>query len=393
MKTIIEFCQSVVLIVLVLISFVASSLAQAVSIPDIGLNAAIREALQKPGGPLTQQDLLTLTNLDASSRDVSSVAGLEAARNLERLFLDSNLLTNFSLPSTLTNLTSLELSFNPLTNCSLPSGLANLETLSIEFGPLAQLTLPTGLTRLTELDLGVNVLSSFTLPADTTNLLGLRLFFNQLTNLTLPPGLTRLVALDLDGNRLTHLTLPSGLTNLGDLLLRDNLLSDFILPAGLSRLSFLGLDGNRLTRFIFPTGLTNLASVGLMGNQLTSLALPPDLTQLQSISVGGNPFTALVLSEAQAAMKLAGAVAFLRNQGISVFIYPLATRLFSPRRTAAGAFEIAFTGPPGVYAVLASTNLVGWSNIGAAINNFGTSLFTDRDANLSPQKFYRVGSQ
>lgn len=72
--------------------------------------------------------------------------------------------------------------------------------------------------------------------------------------------------------------------------------------------------------------------------------------------------------------------------------YPLAVRLFSPRRAAAGAFEFAFTGPPGVYTVLASTNLVAWSNIGAATNKLGTALFTDREANLSPQKFYRVRS-
>jgi hypothetical protein len=108
--------------------------------------------------------------------------------------------------------------------------------------------------------------------------------------------------------------------------------------------------------------------------------------------VGGNPFTTLVLSELQAATKLAGTVAFLRNQGISVFTYPLAVRLLSPRRTAAGAFEIAFTGPPGVYAVFASTNLIAWSNLGSTTNKFGTGLFTDREANLSPQKFYRVRS-
>ena len=56
--------------------------AQEISIPDPGLKAAIREALQKPGGPLTEQDLLTLTNLNASRRNVGSIAGLETARNL-----------------------------------------------------------------------------------------------------------------------------------------------------------------------------------------------------------------------------------------------------------------------------------------------------------------------
>src|SRR5204863_252367 len=177
---------------------------------------------------------------------VSSVEGLAAARNLEQLFLDSNRLTNFSLPAILTNLTELDLRLNPITNCSLPSGLAHLHTLAIEFGSLTQLILPPGLTALTELDLGVNALTSFSLPPDATN--------------------------------------------------------------------------------------------------------------------------------------LAGTVAFLRNQGISVFTYPLAVRLVSPRRTAAGAFEFTLTGPPGSYAVLSSTNLAAWSALGTATNTLGSAIFTDGQA-------------
>ena len=58
---------------LLLILFAFSSLtmatqAQEVSIPDPGLNAAIRDALQKPIGPFTTTDLLGLTNLSARSR-------------------------------------------------------------------------------------------------------------------------------------------------------------------------------------------------------------------------------------------------------------------------------------------------------------------------------------
>src|SRR6266496_2369041 len=114
-----------ILATLILTGFVVSTRAQEVSIPDPGLNAAIRAALQKPSGPLTEQDLLTLTNLDASRRNVRSIAGLEAARNLASLDLQINRLTNFSLPSQFTNLMVLDLSVNPLTNIFLPTGLAH----------------------------------------------------------------------------------------------------------------------------------------------------------------------------------------------------------------------------------------------------------------------------
>src|SRR5438094_8187347 len=109
LKTVFRVVQA-----LFLTSFTASTLAQEVSIPDPGLNAAIRAALQKPFGPLTEQDLLSLTNLDASRRNVSSIAGLEAARDLVSLDLQINRLTNFSLPTQLTKLTTLDVSVNPL---------------------------------------------------------------------------------------------------------------------------------------------------------------------------------------------------------------------------------------------------------------------------------------
>src|SRR5262245_41590668 len=64
--------------------------AQEVTVPDPALNAVIRETLQKPIGPLTVQDLSTLTNLSAISRNIQSIAGLEAARNLASLDLQDN---------------------------------------------------------------------------------------------------------------------------------------------------------------------------------------------------------------------------------------------------------------------------------------------------------------
>ena len=59
--------RSLFLPLLVLAGTTTASLAQEVLVPDPGLNAAIREALQKPGGALTEPDMLTLTNLDLNA--------------------------------------------------------------------------------------------------------------------------------------------------------------------------------------------------------------------------------------------------------------------------------------------------------------------------------------
>lgn len=147
--------RTVLCLLQILIAVVVSAGAQEVSIPDPGLNAVIRETLQKPVGPLTQQDLLSLTNLDASNRTIGSAAGLEAARNLISLNLFNNHLTNFALPGGFRNLAVLDLGFNSIAQCSLPDDLTNLNTLFLEGNALTNFALPAGLTALSKLDLAL----------------------------------------------------------------------------------------------------------------------------------------------------------------------------------------------------------------------------------------------
>jgi len=118
--------------------------------------------------------------------------------------------------------------------------------------------------------------------------------------------------------------------------------------------------------------------------------LPPDMQQLTGLVVDGNPLTTLVLSEPLAATNLAALVASLRNQEISVFTYPLAVQLISPRLNESGKIEFTLIGPPGAYTVFASVDLTTWNESGATTNTLGSVIFTDQTAGLSPQKFYRA---
>jgi len=223
------------------------------------------------------------------------------------------------------------------------------------------------LTGLTYLDVSKNPLNSIILPADLSHLTALRLSENtNLTRLTLPVGMTNLTALNLNGNQLTNLVLPSDL----------------------GHLESLDLGGNLLTSLALPAGLTSLVGLFVTGNQLTSLTLPPDMTQLTALGFLGNPLATLVLSE-PAATNLATEVASLRNQGVSVFTYPLAVQLIRIRQPI-GAFQFAIVGPPGVYVVLGSTDFTAWSQVGVATNSLGGVVFTDVTAHLSPLKFYRA---
>lgn len=302
---------------LALASFVISIGAQEIVVPDAGLNAAVREALHKPTGPLTSLDLLTLTTLDASKRNVSSLAGLEAAVNLSELTLRSNQLSNLTLPASLTNLATVDLNFNPMTNCVFPDSLAKLNRVLIEFCELTNVTLPANLTTLLELNLYANRLPSFTVPPSLTGIGALILSANAITNVDLGSNLTELDNLDLEANSLTDFTLPPKLTNIVFLSLDYNSLTNCTLPESLPKLNTLNVSGNELSRFQFPTnlpvlitldlsvnhftnfalpaGIPHLLSLDLFYNQLTSLTLPNDLTNLVALQLDNNLFQTLAL--------------------------------------------------------------------------------------------------
>ena len=65
---------------------------------DINLKAVIRNALGKSGyGPVTREDMASLTTLDASNRNIRDLTGLEFATQLTQLNLEGNPLSSLSL--------------------------------------------------------------------------------------------------------------------------------------------------------------------------------------------------------------------------------------------------------------------------------------------------------
>jgi formylglycine-generating enzyme required for sulfatase activity len=132
-----------------------------------------------------------------------------------------------------------------------------------------------------------------------------------------------------------------------------------------------------------------LTQLDFSANQLTGLTLPPDLTKLTALFVAGNPLTTFVLSEPLAATNLAATVATLQNQGVNIFTYPLTIQLLRPRPLT-GAFQFGITGPPGVYGVFASGDLVAWSEVGIASNLVGSISFVDAASRDFPQRYYRA---
>jgi len=82
------------------------------------------------------------------AKGVSTVEGLEVARNLKILYLDNNSITNFTIASALTNLTILDLFNNHLASFVLSNGSPILNIIDLAFNSINQCALPDGLTNL-----------------------------------------------------------------------------------------------------------------------------------------------------------------------------------------------------------------------------------------------------
>jgi len=102
-----------------------------VTFNDPNLEAAIREAIGKPQGPIYAQDMEGLTSLSAPDSSISDLTGLEYAVGLQSLDLCCNDIVDVSPLTGLTHLTDLDLDTNHIANISPLSSLTSLTELSL----------------------------------------------------------------------------------------------------------------------------------------------------------------------------------------------------------------------------------------------------------------------
>ena len=177
---------------------------EVVSIPDGNLAAVVRETLGLAAeDAVTQLDMLKLGSLEAPTRQITDLTGLEHAVNLKGLSLAQNQIRDITPLAGSTILEWLELFDNSISDLSPLAGMNNLSSLTLWENSVPDLSPLVGLTVLEGLQLHDNSISDLSPLAGVTDLGYLNLAGNSVSDLSPLAGLTHLGWLELSGNPLS----------------------------------------------------------------------------------------------------------------------------------------------------------------------------------------------
>ena len=263
--------------------------AQTVNIPDANLRAAIEKALGKtPGARIIAEEMATLTGLEAGSRDISDLTGLEAATNLERLELRQNLISDISPLAGLVRLHRLGLQGNAISDITPLAGLINLNSLSLEGNVVSDLTPLAGLINLRGLGISDNLIIDLSPLTGLVKLEGLWMSENPPADLEPLSELTNLIHFHSWGTSILDLAPLAKLSKLREINICGGEISDLSPLADATGLKELYFAGNEISDLSPLTGLTGLTRLSLKHNEVSDISPLAALQSLTWVDLGDN---------------------------------------------------------------------------------------------------------
>ena len=270
---------------------VAPDSSPEVSIPDANLRAAVRSALGlAEGDTITQQKMAGLTSLEASSRGIQNLTGLEHATQLTRLNLHNNSqLSNIAPLKGLNTLTHLDLSrIGGFSDITLLTGLTGLTELRLGGNQISDISPLENLPILAKLHISQNQISDITPLLNISTLTHLGISNNPINDITPFANLTNLTWLSLDRCEISDLTPLANLTGLSEeLYLRNNDISDITPIANLTALQQLRLSHNKISD-ITPIVNLPLIVLDINHNDISDITPIANLTTLTHLEISKN---------------------------------------------------------------------------------------------------------
>ncbi|MEE8575695.1 MAG: hypothetical protein V3T31_00435, partial [candidate division Zixibacteria bacterium] len=260
-----------------------------VTFPDPGLEAAIRDEIPKPTGDIYLSEVLLIDSLNAETRNIADLTGLQVLVNLNRLELMGNQITDLTPLMPLSSLTILDLYNNLVT----------------ELTPLSSLG------SLTYLRLGANQVSNVTPLSVLTSLNTLMISSGQIVNIGPLSTLVNLTYLRLDYNDIVDLSPIGLLPNLTQLHMFGNQITNLLPIVNLTTLTHLGLGDNQISNLAPLTSLPNLNRLFIWDNSVTDLSVLVNHTGIATgdhIYVATNPLSDFAILNQIGSLRAKGAI-------------------------------------------------------------------------------------
>ncbi|RKU22834.1 hypothetical protein C6503_03465 [Candidatus Poribacteria bacterium] len=288
--------------------------AQTVNIDDPNLRKAINEALGKAANArMTADEMATLTHLEANNRDIQSLKGLQAAKNLKELQLRHNGISDLSPLAGLITLQEINFEDNNISDLSPLSRLIHLRDIHLSHNLIEDISPLSGLINASWINLGHNIVSDWSPLAKMRKLHGLNMSHNPIADLAPLAGLIsleyfhtwgtpildlaplsklpKLREISICGGEISDISSLQGLTNLRDLYLPGNEVSDISVLASLTGLRRLSLENNDISDISPLSGLTRLTWIDLRNNAIADVSPLANLPNLAWVDLSSNRIT------------------------------------------------------------------------------------------------------
>ena len=172
-----------------------------VSIPDPNLKQAIRSQLGLASGDtLTDRHMKTIKSLNVDARNITNIAGLEYATQLDTLLLGKNQIKNYEPLAELPKLKTLYLWTNNISDLNALPLMSQLTLLDLNWNQITDISRLANFTKLTTLSLNGNKIMDVKMLTGLANLRNLSLSLNQISDVRPLTALTNLEILHLEGN-------------------------------------------------------------------------------------------------------------------------------------------------------------------------------------------------
>ncbi|MFB5252619.1 leucine-rich repeat domain-containing protein [Bacillus mycoides] len=240
--------------------------------------------------PITKEDLLKVKSLivvEAKSKGIKDVSGLEYMTNLENLTLEEVKLENIQFISKMRQLKSLSITYGELEDIGPLAELEHVEILSLRNNKISDLSPLSQMKKIKMLDLNSNYIKDIKPLFTVTTLRTLTVANNQISNANLAgiEQLKNVKNLSLSNNGLTNIEHITSMKKLVELDLSKNELKNIEPLLRLSTVQSLNLEENYISDITPLSQLTGLYDLKLGSNEIRDVRPVQELGKRMYIDI------------------------------------------------------------------------------------------------------------